>query len=168
MCYLLERTAHYGVLKSFLHVAVFHEKIKTRSKQGIIILLLFLDNGVVMSPKCQKFVLLLFTCSKICLERYKIWDKFCDSFQGSLLLGPLTCTAPSPFPAPSVGYQKSPKHPKDKKHKNKAASLCYTRKTMASLNVLQANCFWNYILTIKQLKDRFLWRGWEGGQDTPW
>lgn len=100
MCYLLERTAHYGVLKSFLHVAVFHEKIKTRSKQGIIILLLFLDNGVVMSPKCQKFVLLLFTCSKICLERYKIWDKFCDSFQGSLLLGPLTCTAPSPCPAP--------------------------------------------------------------------
>ena len=97
---LVGKNCTLWVLKSFLHVAVFHEKIKTRSKQGIIILLLFLDNGVVMSPKCQKFVLLLFTCSKICLERYKIWDKFCDSFQGSLLLGPLTCTAPSPFPAP--------------------------------------------------------------------
>ena len=25
------------------------------------------------------------------------------------------------------------------------------------------NCFCNYVLTIKQLKDRFLWRGWGAG-----
>ena len=48
---------------------------RNRSK---IILLLFLDNGVIMSPKRRNFVLLLFTCLKICLKHYKILDKFWD------------------------------------------------------------------------------------------
>ena len=48
---------------------------RNRSK---IILLLFLDNGVIMSPKRRNFVSLLFTCLKICFKHYKILDKFCD------------------------------------------------------------------------------------------
>ena len=156
---LVGKNCTLWVLQSFLHVVVFHEKIKTRNRSKII-LLLFLDNGVVMSPKCRNFVQLLFTCLKICLERYKILDKFCDSFQCSLLAWAsyLHCTISLPCP---LGYQKSPRHPKNKKHKNKAASLRHNGKTMASLNVLprRPNCFWTYVLTIKQLKDRFLWRG---------
>ena len=141
-------------------------KITTRNRSKTI-LLLFLDNGVVVSLKCRNFVSLLFTCLQICLEYYNILDKFCDSFQGSLLAWAsyLHCTIPLPCP---LGYQKSPRHPKNKKHKNKAASFRYNGKIMATLNVLQPFCFWNYMLTIKQLNNRFLWRGWEGGQDTPW
>ena len=31
------------------------------------------------------------------------------------------------------------------------------------MNSKMNNCFCNYVLTIKQLKDRFLWRGGGGG-----
>ena len=44
-------------------------------------------------------------------------------------------------PAPPPGYQKNSRHPKAKKHENKAASLCYNGQNMAGLNVFQPNFF---------------------------
>ena len=35
------------------------------------------------------------------------------------------------------------------------------------MNLKMSNCFCNYVLTIKQLKDRFLWRGGRGVKTPP-
>ena len=115
-----------------------------------------------MSPKCQNFVSLLFTCLKICLEHYKILDKFCDSFQGSLLAWAsyLDCTISLPCP---LGHQKSPKHPKDKKHKNKAASLCYTGKNHGKFECASTQLFLELYFDYETIKGQVPLEGVGGG-----